>query len=50
MREFFGMIKNALILFIITLVAGALLGLVYQVTKDPIAYAGTEQGQPVRIQ
>lgn len=38
MREFFGMIKNALILFIITLVAGALLGLVYQVTKDPIAY------------
>ena len=38
MREFFGMIKNAFILFIITLVAGALLGLVYQVTKDPILY------------
>ena len=37
MREFFGMIKNAFILFVITLVAGALLGLVYQVTKDPIA-------------
>ena len=32
------MIKNALILFAITLVAGVLLGLVYQVTKDPIAY------------
>lgn len=32
------MIKNALILFTITLVAGVLLGLVYQVTKDPIAY------------
>ncbi len=32
------MIKNALILFVITLVAGVLLGLVYQVTKEPIAY------------
>ena len=32
------MIKNALILFAITLVAGVLLGIVYQVTKDPIAY------------
>ena len=32
------MIKNAMILFAITLVAGVLLGLVYQVTKDPIAY------------
>ena len=32
------MIKNALILFAITLVAGVLLGLVYQVTKEPIAY------------
>jgi electron transport complex protein RnfG len=32
------MIKNALILFAITLVAGVLLGIVYQVTKEPIAY------------
>jgi len=32
------MIKNALILFVITLIAGVLLGLVYQITKDPIAY------------
>ena len=32
------MIKNALVLFIITLVAGVSLGFVYQVTKDPIAY------------
>ena len=32
------MIKNALILFAITLVAGVLLGMVYQVTKAPIAY------------
>ncbi len=32
------MLKNALILFIITLVAGVSLGFVYQVTKDPIAY------------
>ena len=32
------MIKNALVLFAITLVAGILLGLVYQVTKEPIAY------------
>ncbi|MCM1184312.1 MAG: RnfABCDGE type electron transport complex subunit G [Roseburia sp.] len=31
------MIKDALILFAITLVAGFLLGLVYDVTKDPIA-------------
>ena len=29
-------IKNALILFVITLVAGALLGIVYEVTKEPI--------------
>ncbi|MCR4832165.1 MAG: FMN-binding protein [Butyrivibrio sp.] len=32
------MIKNAFILFVITLVAGVLLGFVYQVTKEPIAY------------
>ena len=32
------MIKNALILFVITLIAGVLLGLVYQITKEPIAY------------
>ncbi len=32
------MIKNALVLFIITLVAGVSLGFVYQVTKEPIAY------------
>lgn len=31
------MIKDALILFVITLVAGFLLGLVYNVTKEPIA-------------
>ncbi len=38
MNDTKSMIKNALILFAITLVAGVLLGLVYQVTKDPIAY------------
>ena len=38
MNDTKSMIKNALILFTITLVAGVLLGLVYQVTKDPIAY------------
>ncbi|WP_408071343.1 RnfABCDGE type electron transport complex subunit G [Butyrivibrio sp. JL13D10] len=32
------MLKNALILFIITLVAGVSLGFVYQVTKEPIAH------------
>ncbi|WP_044957126.1 FMN-binding protein [Butyrivibrio sp. LC3010] len=32
------MLKNALILFVITLVAGVSLGFVYQVTKEPIAY------------
>ena len=38
MNDTKSMIKNALILFAITLVAGVLLGLVYQVTKAPIAY------------
>ncbi|WP_029321080.1 RnfABCDGE type electron transport complex subunit G [Butyrivibrio sp. AE3004] len=32
------MLKNALILFVITFVAGISLGAVYQVTKEPIAY------------
>lgn len=31
------MIKDALILFLITVISGALLGIVYEVTKDPIA-------------
>lgn len=31
------MLKDACILFLITMISGALLGLVYQVTKDPIA-------------
>lgn len=38
MNDTKSMIRNALVLFAITLVAGVLLGLVYQVTKDPIAY------------
>ncbi len=32
-----GMLKDTAILFAITLIAGLLLGLVYQITKDPIA-------------
>ena len=32
------MIKNAFVLFTITLIAGVLLGFVYQITKEPIAY------------
>ena len=36
MNDTKSMIKNALILFAITLVAGVLLGIVYQVTKGPI--------------
>lgn len=32
-----GMIKDTGILFVITLIAGLLLGLVYQITKEPIA-------------
>ena len=32
-----GIIKDCLILFVITLIAGAALGVVYEVTKDPIA-------------
>ena len=31
------MLKDAAVLFVITLIAGALLGAVYQITKDPIA-------------
>lgn len=37
MNEKSAMIKDALILFAITLVAGLLLGVVYDVTKEPIA-------------
>lgn len=37
MRDVKTLIKNALVLFVITLVAGVLLGFVYQVTKEPIA-------------
>ena len=32
-----GMLKDAMILFAITLLAGLILGAVYQVTKEPIA-------------
>ena len=38
MRDVKTLIKNALVLFVITLVAGVSLGFVYQVTKEPIAY------------
>ena len=34
-----GFMKDALILFVITLVSGCLLGGVYQVTKEPIEKA-----------
>ncbi|WP_035795729.1 RnfABCDGE type electron transport complex subunit G [Butyrivibrio sp. WCD3002] len=37
MRDIKTLIKNALVLFVITLVAGVSLGFVYQVTKEPIA-------------
>ncbi len=37
MNEKSAMIKDALILFVITVVAGLLLGVVYDVTKEPIA-------------
>ena len=30
-------VKDAIVLFLITLIAGALLGAVYQITKEPIA-------------
>ena len=33
------MIKDAAVLFVITLFAGLILGVVYQVTKEPIALA-----------
>ena len=35
--DFGGMFKDTGILLVITLVAGLLLGLVYQITKEPIA-------------
>lgn len=38
MRDVKTLIKNAFVLFVITLVAGVSLGFVYQVTKEPIAY------------
>lgn len=38
------MIKNAVVLIVITVIAGAILGTVYQVTKDTIA-AGEEQAK-----
>ena len=38
-------VKNALILMAITLVSGLLLGLVYQVTKDPIAAEEAKEKQ-----
>ena len=37
------MLKDAAILFIITLVAGFLLGFVYDVTKEPIAQQKQKQ-------
>ena len=39
------MIKDALILFAITIIAGLLLGVVYDVTKEPIA----EQKQKAKM-
>ena len=39
-------IKDALVLLAITLVSGVALGLVYEVTKDPIA---RELGLPFRL-
>lgn len=36
-KDIKGMIKDTLILFAITLIAGLVLGVVYQVTKEPIA-------------
>ena len=38
-------VKDTLILTLITLIAGALLGLVYQVTKDPIAQQAEKKKQ-----
>jgi len=40
-----GLIKDALILFCITLIAGGALGFVYSITKDPIANEKAKQEQ-----
>lgn len=42
------MLKDAGILFLITLISGLLLGLVYQVTKDPIAIQEENARQAAR--
>ena len=45
-----GFMKDAVILCAITLVAGACLGGVYEMTKDPIAAPGSERScLPYRI-
>ena len=36
-KDIRNMVKDAMVLFVITLIAGLVLGVVYQVTKEPIA-------------
>ena len=36
-KDISGMLKDAVILFAITLISGLILGFVYQITKEPIA-------------
>ena len=43
-------LKDALVLTLITLAAGGLLGLVYEVTKDPIAQQAEKKNRkPIRL-
>ena len=44
-----GIIKDAVALFVITLIAGALLGLVNQITKEPIAKAELTAKEHIKL-
>ena len=43
------MMKDAMILFLITLISGAALGLVYEVTKEPIAQQEQKKTRLIRM-
>lgn len=44
-KEFLDLLKNTLIMLLIAVVAGGILGLVYEVTKDPIAAMEAKEKQ-----
>ncbi len=46
----FNMMKDAMVIFVITLVAGLFLGGVYEITKAPIAEAAEEAARAAYVQ